>query len=726
MVIFTKKNIKKRLVILADALDNQRAGVHVYTRELLNALHLKHEMLLFEVILIREQENKEYPNFSTIALKANKFIGASSLRKFVRIPVLLRKLGADMVLETTNFGPFFTPTYSKSVTVIHDLTPVLFPNWHTFNGWFWQKLLLGKIINTSDLILTVSQNTLRDIIDLYDTDQNKICPIHLGVSEKYGYTIDENILTKFDIDQEYFLSVGTIEPRKNHQLILKAFGQILDEKKLLVLVGDIGWKSNEIIQMIKLHPKKDRIILTGYVTEYEKNVLLSSCIAMIYASHYEGFGLPVIENGACANISFVAYNSSLKELANPLTKYFDTEDDLIGLMDHYVKPNIEERLIQAKLLKEQFSWERYLSTFVSTIEQKFSKNYGVLSGSKCAIAILNWNGLKDTIECIESLLKGNLDDCEIYLMDNCSDNNEGSILYERYAEHPNITIVLFTENLGFTGAHNKLWIDFLEQLDFEHLILLNNDTTVDVNAIQALRHSAKEQQLSIASSKMIDYFDHELIDSIGHMLYLNGEILPKGHKKSVHSQKQFNQSVGGSGGGVLYSTQLIHEIGFFDSFFDTGYEDAEFGLRTFMAEHKIGFCSDAIIYHKGGASIKKIFNHHYAIRTQLNTLYTVFKLFPPMLLGISLIIIIIRLLFISIAGLLINRREISLVLIKSHFQFFNTHLKKAIDARRKFKPRRKLNSLNLFMVCHSNVRYDFVRLRNIFIYKNPSAVTQYR
>jgi len=689
-------------------------------------LHHKIEEIPYEVILIRELKSEEFPLFRSIVLKTNKIIGASSIRKFVRIPLLLRKLGADLILETTNFGPFFTPSFSKGITTIHDLTPILFPKWHTFNGWFWQKLLLRKIISESDLLLTVSYNTQHDIIDLYNVNPNKIIPIHLGVNNDFQPIRDEKVLDKFEIEHDYFLSVGTVEPRKNHELILRAFENITNEETFLVIAGDIGWKSKEILKLIQRHPRNDKIILTGYVSEYEKKVLYTECRAMIYASHYEGFGLPVIENGACANVSFVAYNSSLKELANPLVEYFETEGDLISLMNDYQKTDINKRLIQAKSVKKTFSWDNYVNKFVDVVKRLLDKDYTILQGSTCAIVVLNWNGLNDTVECIESLLQGNLDDCEIFLIDNYSDNTEGQTLFNKYNSHSDITVLVNSENLGFTGAHNKIWNDILRHKSFEHIILLNNDTTIDYNGIRALRYSAIENKWSIASSKMINYHYRDFTDSIGHMLFINGEILPKGHNLSVHHQKSFEKCIGGSGGGVLYTTNLIREIGLFDSFFDTGYEDAEYGLRAYMTGRRIGFSQESIIYHKGGASIKKIFNQNYAIRTQLNILYTVFKLFPPIILAVSLIVILLRLLVISIGAFIMNRKEISAVLIKSHIEFFKNHFKTALIARKNFKKHRKVNSIGLYRMCHSTLRYDLIRLKRVLIKKDSTAMSKYR
>ena len=707
-------------------MDNQRAGVHVYTRELISMLHSKFYELPYEVIIIRELETDEFPLFHSIAVKTKNIIGVSSIRKFLKIPLLLRKLGADLVLETTNFGPFFTPSFSKSITVIHDLTPILFPNWHTFNGWFWQKLLLPKIIRDSDLLLTVSYNTQHDIIDLFDVDPNKIYPIHLGVSRELYPTTDNAVLAKFNIPNEFFLSVGTIEPRKNHELILRAFEKVLNPNTTLVIAGEVGWKSKEILLKIKNHPKTDKIILTGYISEYEKRVLLTMCKAMIYASHYEGFGLPVIENGACANVSYVAYNSSLKELSNPLVEYFENEVQLMNLMNTYNKPTYEERLSMADTVRNIFSWENYLNYFLSTLKNQFDTVYNIPNKSQCAIIVLNWNGYNDTVECIESLLQSDLRGCNIYLIDNNSDNNEGPLLQSKYGSHSSINITLYSENYGFAGAHNKLWNEKLRFDGYEHVILINNDTTVHKTAIQTLRSHALEHKWSVASSKMINYYDRELTDSIGHMLFINGEILPRGHNRSIHSQKHFEKCIGGSGGGVLYTTNLINDIGLFDPFFDTGYEDAEYGLRAYMSGRRIGFAQESIIYHKGGASIKKIFNQNYAIRTQLNILYTVFKLFPPIILAVSLIVIFLRFVLISTGAFIMNRKEISAVLVNSHIDFFKLHLKTSLLSRKKFKKHRKINSLELYRMCHSTLRYDLIRLKRVLIKKDPTAMTKYR
>ena len=104
----------------------------------------------------------------------------------------------------------------------------------------------------------------------------------------------------------------------------------------------------------------------------------------------------------------------------------------MNLMNTYNKPTYEERLSMADTVRNIFSWENYLNYFLSTLKNQFDTVYNIPNKSQCAIIVLNWNGYNDTVECIESLLQSDLRGCNIYLIDNNSDNNEGPLLQSKY------------------------------------------------------------------------------------------------------------------------------------------------------------------------------------------------------------------------------------------------------------------------------------------------------
>ena len=241
------------------------------------------------------------------------------------------------------------------------------------------------------------------------------------------------------------------------------------------------------------------------------------------------------------------------------------------------------------------------------------------------IIIVNWNGYEDTIECIDSTNSLTEALYHIHLIDNGSDNDEGSKLSTLYEESDRITVHQYDKNYGFTGAHLKIWDEQIKDEQSDYIALLNNDTTVDPLWLSELVQTARDKQCGIVSSKMIQYYNRTKIDNAGHKMLNTGEILPLGHGQPISNYESPFENMGGCGGAVLYSTNMLREIGFFDNYFSTGYEDAELGLRAVVSGYECWYCPDAIIYHKGGQSIKKIFNEEYSTTIFTAILYSYFK-----------------------------------------------------------------------------------------------------
>ena len=241
------------------------------------------------------------------------------------------------------------------------------------------------------------------------------------------------------------------------------------------------------------------------------------------------------------------------------------------------------------------------------------------------VIIVNWNGWDDTLECIESTVKTIDINYHIHLIDNGSDNNEGHKLSTLYRDIAQVTVHQYDQNYGFTGAHLKIWNELLCHQDHTHIALLNNDTTVDPQWLYQLHQMAIAKNCGITCAKMIQYYDRSIMDNAGHKMLNTGEILPIGHGEPIGSYTQSFKNMGGCGGAVLYSTNMIRKIGFFDDYFSTGYEDAELGLRAIVSGYESWYAPDAIIYHKGGQSIKKVFNEAYSTMIFTAILYSYFK-----------------------------------------------------------------------------------------------------
>ena len=364
-----------RIAILADPLDNQNAGIHVFTKEMVAALIRNNPG--HELILIREKKDMDLKGAKQIALFNTRLpIGFASLRLFFIVPWILCLKKADVVVEPAHFGPFNLPKSKKRVTIIHDLTPILFPELHRWHSQILQKIFLKGILNRANLIIANSDHTARDICKVYPQNCTKVQRIYPGVNVQYKAFDKAGVLEKYKINKPYFLSVGTIEPRKNLLTLLEAF-RLFKKKNMnelvLVIAGGTGWKSETFFQALEKHPYKSDIIVTGFIDAADLPVLYTKAISLIYPSLYEGFGLPVLEALSCGTLVISANNSSLPEAGGEVADYFDALDPeaLCNKMENYSSDeNLREKLkMQMKGHVEKFSWDLFAQVFWESIKQ---------------------------------------------------------------------------------------------------------------------------------------------------------------------------------------------------------------------------------------------------------------------------------------------------------------------------------------------------------------------
>lgn len=359
-----------RIGIIGDALDKQYAGIHYYTKNVIDCLvrlDKDNEYFVFRSI---KKSNTDYNN---IHVPLNSWIpGYQSYRLWVSIPRKARELNLDIVIEPAHFGPFNLPKHIKRVTVIHDLTPLLFREWHTFNGWFLQKLFLPGIIKRADLIITNSEYTKSDVVKYIGISPQKIVSSQLGISSIFKPTKDPLTLGKYGLYKEYILYQGTLEPRKNLVTLIKAYelyrDQFPQQKEQLILSGKKGWKIREILGLKFSSKYKDDIILLGYVDRDDMPIIYSSAAVFVYPSLYEGFGLPVLEAMACGTPIVTSNTSSLPEVGGRFAIYADPKN-----VDELAKAIAEARKntdIQGAQITyaQSFTWQETAKNILEVIK----------------------------------------------------------------------------------------------------------------------------------------------------------------------------------------------------------------------------------------------------------------------------------------------------------------------------------------------------------------------
>lgn len=246
------------------------------------------------------------------------------------------------------------------------------------------------------------------------------------------------------------------------------------------------------------------------------------------------------------------------------------------------------------------------------------------------VIVLNWNGVADTIECIDALLAGDGVDFRVVLVDNGSSGDDFEQLHARYESCARIELRRNTENLGFARGVNAVLRDLLVGAGTrpEFVALLNNDAIPEPGWLSALVDAAERSGAAAVASKMIRHDDPARLDNAGHIFLNTGEILPRGASESPDRYDEVARVAGVCGGACLLRSDMLDDIGIFDEFFTTGYEDAELGLRALMAGYDQVFAPRAVVRHRIGASIDKIRDLNYAVRLQVNINYTYVKLMP--------------------------------------------------------------------------------------------------
>lgn len=225
-------------------------------------------------------------------------------------------------------------TYNLTVIVCcYDLIPVLFPQYCVSDVASWFKNYLIDMTWSADGVVCISDNTRRDYLALVDQlglPSRRVDVIKLGGSlppQSAGAPISKEV--KDVLDERFFLFVSTIERRKNHEVLYRAYHLIRKENPdlelpKLVFVGMEGWGVAELMGDIRLDPlTKGDIVVLPHVSDSELSLLYAQCDTFLYPSLYEGWGLPIAEALQFGRPVLSSNTGSIPEVGGDLVHYLD-------------------------------------------------------------------------------------------------------------------------------------------------------------------------------------------------------------------------------------------------------------------------------------------------------------------------------------------------------------------------------------------------------------------
>jgi glycosyltransferase involved in cell wall biosynthesis len=263
-----------------------------------------------------------------------------------------------------------------SAVMIADVMPELYPDWFDDQQRRLFGIWLEAHLEHSGLFLCISRNTERDLREVarsrgFDRDLNCVV-IPLGA--QLPDTEPEEIELPTGMGR-YLLVVGTLEPRKNQELVLDAFDQLARRHGDLglVLVGRQGWMVDDLAERIRRHPLADtRLLWPDAVTDGQLAWLYQHAFLTIAPSHYEGLGVPVMEALGYGSPTLASTGGALAEAGGDHVETIDPDDTdalVVTIERHLLDPTHHRRLTDAA---EQFDpprWSRAAEAFADALVQ---------------------------------------------------------------------------------------------------------------------------------------------------------------------------------------------------------------------------------------------------------------------------------------------------------------------------------------------------------------------
>lgn len=256
-----------------------------------------------------------------------------------------------------------------TVITVHDLSWIRHPEAHPTERVKAMNRYFESGLRQADAIITDSEFVKRELMEVFGVSSERITPILLGVEAMFTPLTPaqtQAVLAQHRLMHgQYFLAVGTLEPRKNLSLALRAYQQLPAQTRQrypLVLIGMNGWHTAELERQMAPLVQAGEVRQLGYVPAPELATIMAGATALVYPSVYEGFGLPPLEAMACGVPVICANTSSLPEVVGYAGVLIDPRDE--GALASAMRRMAEDPAARADLSGKaalrarEFTWGR--------------------------------------------------------------------------------------------------------------------------------------------------------------------------------------------------------------------------------------------------------------------------------------------------------------------------------------------------------------------------------
>ncbi|HIG66145.1 MAG TPA: glycosyltransferase family 1 protein [Methyloprofundus sp.] len=312
---------KLTIAVEAKALATLRTGVGQYIFQLYKAMEsLENKPDIY--YHINRQFTKKIPNSVIVSTSTQRLSYKEKLAKSLdklgpSLALTKKKLAMTLykklynqqvkkikpdIIHCTDFFSVENKQGIPEIITVYDLSCFKYPQTHPEARVKFFNEYLPSSLENAQHILTISEFSKREIIEYFSVKPEKITVSYCGLPagfQPYSKEQTSATLNQFGLEhKKYFLYVGTIEPRKNLEILLDAYCKLpiqIQTQYKLVLVGAFGWKYESFLEKAKKSLNRQRLILPGYMPNHQLQQLMASAHCFLYPSLYEGFGIPPLE-----------------------------------------------------------------------------------------------------------------------------------------------------------------------------------------------------------------------------------------------------------------------------------------------------------------------------------------------------------------------------------------------------------------------------------------------
>lgn len=356
--------------ILINAYNVKSYGIKNYTKQLI--IHL----LKFSDISITVLTSRWNNDFFLGLQKCTKICISSRLElyfSFLSFQRFLRNF--TLVHSVGNYGFLICPV--PQIVTVHDTYEKVSPERFSFLKRLILAYLVKNSLEKSTGIIAVSVNTMSDIKKYYRLRNKMSRVIYSGTLHRVGKKkTSQQIIER--INEGSYIFVGTMEPGKNLKTLLEAIATVKKTQPVsLKIIGPYGWNQKDIYRLVTRLGIEPEITFLGKISDEQLMDEYDRAKALVFPSHYEGFGLPVIEAMSCGCPVIAAKNSAIPEAGGKYVLYFNDRDvnSLVEKMIYleYNKISVAEMVINGYSHADSFTWENNAIQTIDFINQ-ISKN----------------------------------------------------------------------------------------------------------------------------------------------------------------------------------------------------------------------------------------------------------------------------------------------------------------------------------------------------------------